>query len=49
LRRPSISLRKNRHSDAAGREDNLGDDITYFRNIDGEFWAVNVESGIFGM
>lgn len=27
----------------------VGDDIAYFRNIDGEFRAVNVESGIFGI
>ena len=27
----------------------LGDDICYFRNIDGEFRAVNVENGIFGI
>ena len=27
----------------------IGDDICYFRNIDGEFRAVNVESGIFGI
>ena len=25
----------------------VGDDIAYFRNIDGEFRAVNVEQGIF--
>lgn len=27
----------------------IGDDIAYFRNIDGEFRAVNVENGIFGI
>jgi phosphoenolpyruvate carboxykinase (GTP) len=27
----------------------VGDDIAYFRNIDGEFRAVNVERGIFGI
>lgn len=27
----------------------VGDDIAYFRNIDGEFRAVNVEQGIFGI
>jgi phosphoenolpyruvate carboxykinase (GTP) len=27
----------------------VGDDIAYFRNIDGEFRAVNVENGIFGI
>lgn len=27
----------------------VGDDIAYFRNIDGEFKAVNVEQGIFGI
>ncbi len=27
----------------------VGDDIAYFRNIDGEFRAVNVESGMFGI
>lgn len=27
----------------------VGDDIAYFRNIDGEFRAVNVEDGIFGI
>ncbi len=27
----------------------IGDDIAYFRNIDGEFRAVNVEQGIFGI
>jgi phosphoenolpyruvate carboxykinase (GTP) len=27
----------------------LGDDIAYFRNINGEFRAVNAESGIFGI
>ena len=27
----------------------VGDDIAYFRNIDGEFRAVNVEGGIFGI
>ena len=27
----------------------VGDDIAYFRNIDGEFRAVNVELGIFGI
>jgi len=27
----------------------LGDDIAYFRNIDGEFRAVNAEAGIFGI
>ena len=27
----------------------IGDDICYFRNIDGEFRAVNVENGIFGI
>ncbi|MDD3521267.1 MAG: phosphoenolpyruvate carboxykinase (GTP) [Actinomycetota bacterium] len=27
----------------------VGDDIAYFRNIDGEFRAVNVEFGIFGI
>ncbi len=27
----------------------VGDDIAYFRNIDGEFRAVNVEAGMFGI
>ena len=27
----------------------VGDDIAYFRNIDGEFRAVNVENGMFGI
>ncbi|MEM5787417.1 MAG: phosphoenolpyruvate carboxykinase (GTP) [Syntrophobacteraceae bacterium] len=27
----------------------IGDDIAYFRNIDGQFRAVNVENGIFGI
>lgn len=27
----------------------LGDDIVYFRNVNGEFRAVNVENGIFGI
>ncbi len=27
----------------------IGDDIAYFRNINGEFRAVNVENGIFGI
>jgi phosphoenolpyruvate carboxykinase (GTP) len=27
----------------------MGDDIAYFRNIDGEFRAVNAEAGIFGI
>lgn len=27
----------------------VGDDIAYFRNIDGQFRAVNVEAGIFGI
>ncbi len=27
----------------------IGDDIAYFRNIDGEFRAANVENGIFGI
>ncbi|HYA43872.1 MAG TPA: phosphoenolpyruvate carboxykinase (GTP) [Syntrophobacteraceae bacterium] len=27
----------------------IGDDIAYFRNMDGEFTAVNVENGIFGI
>lgn len=27
----------------------VGDDIAYFRNIDGEFHAVNVENGMFGI
>jgi phosphoenolpyruvate carboxykinase (GTP) len=27
----------------------IGDDIAYFRNIEGEFRAVNVENGIFGI
>ncbi|MCD6396256.1 MAG: phosphoenolpyruvate carboxykinase (GTP) [Spirochaetaceae bacterium] len=30
-------------------EEVVGDDIAYFRNIDGEFRAVNVEQGIFGI
>ncbi len=30
-------------------EEVVGDDIAYFRNIDGEFRAVNVEKGIFGI
>ena len=30
-------------------EEIVGDDIAYFRNIDGEFRAVNVERGIFGI
>jgi phosphoenolpyruvate carboxykinase (GTP) len=30
-------------------EEIVGDDIAYFRNIDGEFRAVNVEQGIFGI
>ena len=30
-------------------ENIVGDDLTYFRVIDGEFRAVNVESGIFGI
>lgn len=30
-------------------EEIVGDDIAYFRNIDGEFRAVNVEKGIFGI
>ena len=27
----------------------VGDDIAYFKNINGEFRAVNVEQGIFGI
>ncbi|HIE10267.1 MAG TPA: phosphoenolpyruvate carboxykinase (GTP), partial [Kiritimatiellae bacterium] len=27
----------------------LGDDLAYFRSVDGEFRAVNIESGIFGI
>ena len=27
----------------------VGDDIAYFRNLDGEFRAVNVENGMFGI
>ena len=30
-------------------EEIVGDDIVYFRNIDGEFRGVNVEQGIFGI
>jgi phosphoenolpyruvate carboxykinase (GTP) len=30
-------------------EEIVGDDIAYFRNIDGQFKAVNVEQGIFGI
>ena len=30
-------------------EEIVGDDIAYFRNIDGEFRGVNVEQGIFGI
>ena len=30
-------------------EEVVGDDIAYFRNVDGEFRAVNVEQGIFGI
>ncbi|MCF7915581.1 MAG: phosphoenolpyruvate carboxykinase (GTP) [Spirochaetaceae bacterium] len=30
-------------------EEVVGDDIAYFRNIDGQFRAVNVEQGIFGI
>jgi phosphoenolpyruvate carboxykinase (GTP) len=30
-------------------EEIVGDDIAYFRNIDGQFRAVNVEQGIFGI
>ncbi len=30
-------------------EEIVGDDIAYFRNIDGEFRAVNVENGMFGI
>ena len=48
LRGFSLGLRKTATAMLPG-EKIIGDDIAYFRKIDGEFRAVNVENGIFGI
>ncbi len=48
LRRLSFSLWQTSTAMIPG-EQIVGDDIAYFRNIDGDFRAVNVENGMFGI